>query len=42
MTIRFLCVVAIASLACAPVALAGTPVTKAESQPTVYAAKLHP
>ena len=35
MTIRFLCAAAIASLACAPAALAGTPATKANSQPTV-------
>ena len=42
MTIRFLCAAAIASLACTPVALAGTPVTKDDSQPTVYAAQLHP
>jgi hypothetical protein len=31
-----------ASLACSPLALAGTPVTTDESQPTVYSAKLHP
>ena len=43
MTTRFLCVVAIASLACAAVALAGTPATKADSQPAiVYVAPLHP
>jgi hypothetical protein len=42
MTIRVLCVVAIASLACSPLALAGTPVTADDSQATVYAAKLHP
>ena len=43
MTIRFLCAAAIASLACAPAALAGTPATKANSQPTVtYVAQLHP
>jgi hypothetical protein len=41
MTARFLCAAAIASVACAPVALTGT-ATKAESQPTVYAAQLHP
>ena len=42
MTIRFLCAVAIASLACGPAALAGTPATKANSQPTVtYLAPLH-
>jgi hypothetical protein len=43
MRTRFLCAAAIASLACAPVALAGTPATKAEAQPTVvYVASLHP
>ena len=42
MTIRVLCVVAIASLACSPLALAGTPVTADDSQATLYAAKLHP
>ena len=42
MTTRFLCVVAIASLACAPAALAETPATKADSQPILYIAKLHP
>jgi len=43
MTTRFLYAAAIASLACAPVALAGTPATKADSQPTVaYVAQLHP
>jgi hypothetical protein len=42
MTIRVLCVVAIASLACSPLALAGTPVTADDRQATVYAAKLHP
>ena len=42
MTIRFLCAAAIASLACVPAALAGTPATKANSQPTVtYLAPLH-
>ena len=41
MTARFLCAAAIASFACVSVATAGT-VTKAESQPTVYAAQLHP
>ena len=40
MTARFLCTAAIASFACGSVA-AGT-ATKAESQPTVYAAQLHP
>jgi hypothetical protein len=42
MTIRILCAAAIASLACTSVALAGTPVTTDDSQPTVYVAKLHP
>ena len=42
MTIRLLCAAAIISLACTPVALAGTPVTTGDSQLTVYAAKLHP
>ena len=42
MTTRFLCAAAIASLACVPAALAGTPATKADSQPTVYVAQLHP
>ena len=43
MTTRFLYAAAIASLACASVALAGTPATKADSQPTVaYVAQLHP
>ena len=42
MTIQFLCAVGIASLACMPAALAGTPVTNANSQPTVtYLAPLH-
>lgn len=42
MIVRFLCAIAIASLACAPAALAETPATKADSQPTVYLAELHP
>jgi hypothetical protein len=43
MRTQFLYAAAIASLACAPVALAGTPATKAEGQPTVvYVASLHP
>jgi len=42
MTIRLLCAAAIMSLACTPVALAGTPATTDDSQPTVYVAKLHP
>jgi hypothetical protein len=42
MTIRLLCAAAIMSFACTPVALAGTPVTTDDSQPIVYAAKLHP
>ena len=42
MTIRILWAVAIASLPCAPAALAGTPATKGDSQPTiVYVAPLH-
>lgn len=42
MTFRVLCAAAIASLACTPAALAVTPATTADSQPTVYIAKLHP
>ena len=41
MTNRLLCAAAIMSLACTPLALAGTPVTTDDSQATVYAAKLH-
>ncbi len=41
MTFRFLCAAVIASLACAPAALAGTP-APTDSQPVVYVAKLHP
>jgi hypothetical protein len=40
--IRLLCAGAIASLICTPAALAGTPATEAEAQPTVvYVAPLH-
>ena len=42
MTTRFLCAAAIASVACAPAVLAGTPATKADAQPTVYVATLRP
>jgi hypothetical protein len=42
MTIRLLCAAVIASLACASLALAGTPATTDDSQPTVYVAKLQP
>lgn len=42
MRIQFLCAAAIASLAYVPATLAGAPATKADSQPTVYIAKLHP
>ena len=43
MRTRFLCAAAIASLACAPAALAGTPEAKADPQPSVvYVAPLHP
>ena len=41
MIARFFCADAIASFACAPSALA-EPATKADSQPTIYAAQLHP
>jgi hypothetical protein len=43
MRAQLLCAAAIASLAYVPATLAGTPATKADSQPTiVYVAKLHP
>jgi hypothetical protein len=42
MTINLLYAAAILSLACSPVALAGTPATSADGQRTVYVAKLHP
>lgn len=43
MKTRFLCAAAIAGLACAPAALAGTPATKADNQSSVaYVAQLHP
>jgi len=42
MRTQFLCAAAIASVACAPAVLAGTLATKADGQPTVYAAQLHP
>jgi hypothetical protein len=42
MTTRFLSVVAMASLACSSVALAGTPVATDGNQPTAYVGKLHP
>ena len=41
MIARFFCTAAIASFACAPSALAES-TTKADSQPTIYAAQLHP
>ena len=42
MTNHLLCAAAIMSLACTSAALAGTPVTTDDGQPTVYVAKLHP
>jgi hypothetical protein len=41
MIARFFCTAAMASIACAPSVLA-EPATKADSQPTIYAAQLHP
>jgi hypothetical protein len=42
MTVRILSAIAIASFGCVPAVLAETPTTKADSQATVYIAKLHP
>jgi hypothetical protein len=42
MPVRILCAVAIASFGCVPAVLAETPTTKADSEATVYVARLHP